>query len=190
MQDLDTKRKKKCAILSLTINWTLCTNVSIVLFCFIFCLLHEALFNKTSVTFKPWQTVFLHSVLKKMCASSHPEWKCWWDMRRNNRLLGQKSFLWDNFLDLSYSGCVHALQRGWNSEIRRRDLSKVCSCIFEPCDMHSSNSETTMKFGWEILFFFASLLFSSRNQRVPSWNNLGNFGFMSLSRIYYKKKKN
>lgn len=70
---LDTKRTKKCAILSLTIN---CATMSIILFCFMLCLLHEALFNKNSVTFKRWHTAFLHSGLKKMCSSSHPECNC------------------------------------------------------------------------------------------------------------------
>lgn len=149
------------------------------------CLLCEALFNKTSVTFKWWQTVFLYSVLKKMCSSSHPEWNCYWDKRENNRWLGWKSFLWDNFPDLSYNDCVRALQRKRVSEIWKRDLSKVSSCVFEPCDMNNSNSETTVK--WEIIFFFTYLLFISINQRVSSWNNLENTGFMSLSRIYYKR---
>lgn len=150
---LDTKRTKKCAILSLTINWTLCATVSAVLYSFMPCLLCEALFNKTSVTVKRWQTVFLHSVLKKMCSSSHPEWNWWWDMRENNRWLGWKPLLWDNFLDLSYSGWIHVLQRRRVSEIRKRDLRKVSPCIFEPCDMQNSNSETAVKFGWEIIFF-------------------------------------
>lgn len=73
--------------------------------------------------------------------------------------LDENLFLWDNFLDLSYSGCIRVLQRRSVSEMGKRDLSKVSSCIFEHCDMHNSNSETAVKFEWEIILFFFSHLF-------------------------------
>lgn len=145
--------------------------MSIVLFCFMLCLLCEALFNKTSVTFKRWQTIFLHLVLKKMCSSSHPEWNCWWDMRENKRWLGWKSFSWDNFLDLSFSGCIHALQRRrrdskadkrfeqgffldlwilWYAQLKLRDSSKIWmgnNLSFSPiiCRLFQENREYALE---------------------------------------------
>lgn len=96
-------------------------------------------------------------------------------------------FLWDNFIDLSYSGCIHVLKRRQVSEdgkgIWARSLS--ISLYLVVCTAQTQRwLDNNVIWMGIFLFWFILLLFESRNQKDQLleiiWRNTG---LMSLSRI-------